>query len=257
MPALALWSVVYTIYTYGGVCEDIGRGEWDLIRSTPRRARNTFIPRTTGRVIGPKCARRCVRVARGNKFCLNGALIAAPYVVYDASPPPFFYPAAMLAWTDALLILVAVCFSLAFPRMPHAVRCHPVAKVAILGFVVLLCHCAPPYGVALALLLVLSSVPCLQPALKVRARARRRPAVDLPTRGGLRVGPASQSLARMQAQDIANKMDIFTQINRKRDKFKREMAGIQKDLAGVKEFYVNAAKSDPRRGKRGRKGGKK
>ena len=69
--------------------------------------------------------------------------------------------------------------------------------------------------------------------------------------------PASQSLARMQAQDIANKMDIFTQINRKRDKFKQEMAGIQKDLAGVKEFYVNAAKSDPRRGKRGRKGGKK
>ena len=69
--------------------------------------------------------------------------------------------------------------------------------------------------------------------------------------------PASQSLARMQAQDIANKMDIFAQINRKRDKFKQEMAGIQKDLAGVKEFYVNAAKNDPRRGKRGRKGGKK
>lgn len=33
--ALALWSVVYTLYTYGRVCEDIGRGGWDLRRSTP------------------------------------------------------------------------------------------------------------------------------------------------------------------------------------------------------------------------------
>ena len=161
----------------------------------------------------------------------------------------------MLAWTDALLILVAVCFSLAFPRMPYAVRCHPVAKVAILVFVVLLCHCAPPYGVALALLLVLSSVPCLQPALKVHVPGATEPFAN-PVEG-FASEPASKSLARMQAQDIANKMDIFTQINRKRDKFKQEMAGIQKDLAGVKEFYVNAAKSDPRRGKRGRKGGKK
>ena len=166
----------------------------------------------------------------------------------------------MLAWTDALLILVAVCFSLAFPRMPHAVRCHPVAKVAILVFVVLLCHCAPPYGVALALLLVLSSVPCLQPALKVHVPSSGAAQETEPFANpveGFASEPASKSLARMQAQDIANKMDIFTQINRKRDKFKQEMAGIQKDLAGVKEFYVNAAKSDPRRGKRGRKGGKK
>lgn len=161
----------------------------------------------------------------------------------------------MLAWTDALLVLVAVCFSLAFPRMPYAVRCHPVAKVAILVFVVLLCHCAPPYGVALALLLVLSSVPCLQPALEVHIPGAAEPFAN-PVEG-FASEPASQSLARMQARDIANKMDIFTQINRKRDKFKQEMAGIQKDLAGVKEFYVNAAKSDPRRGKRGRKGGKK
>ena len=166
----------------------------------------------------------------------------------------------MLAWTDAFLILVAVCFSLAFPRMPHAVRCHPVAKVAILVFVVLLCHCAPPYGVALALLLVLSSVPCLQPALKVHvpgSGAAQETELFANPVEGFASEPASKSLARMQAQDIANKMDIFTQINRKRDQFKQEMAGIQKDLAGVKEFYVNAAKSDPRRGKRGRKGGKK
>ena len=164
----------------------------------------------------------------------------------------------MLAWTDALLILVAVCFSLAFPRMPHAVRCHPVAKV-LSSCLSSCCATACPVGVALALLLVLSSVPCLQPALEVHV-----PGNDaVPTESfanpveGFESEPASQSLARMQAQDIANKMDIFTQINRKRDKFKQEMAGIQKDLAGVKEFYVNAAKSDPRRGKRGRKGGKK
>ena len=161
----------------------------------------------------------------------------------------------MLAWTDALLLLVAVCFSLAFPRMPYTVRCHPVAKVAILVFVVLLCHCAPPYGVALALLLVLSSVPCLQPALKVHVPGSGATEPFANPVEGFASEPASQSLARMQAQDIANKMDIFTQINRKRDKFKQEMAGIQKDLAGVKEFYVNAAKSDPRR--RRRKEGKK
>lgn len=163
----------------------------------------------------------------------------------------------MLAWSNAIIVLVAVCFSLAFPRMPYTVRCHPVAKVAILVFVVLLCHCAPPYGVALALLLVLSSVPCLQPALKVHVPGSGATESFANPVEGFASEPASQSLARMQARDIANKMDIFTQINRKRDKFKQEMAGIQKDLAGVKEFYVNAAKSDPRRGKRGRKGGKK
>ena len=161
----------------------------------------------------------------------------------------------MLTWSDALIVLVAVCFSIAFPRMPHAVRCHPLAKLTILIFVVLLCHCVPPYGVALALLLVLSSVPCLQPALEVHV-----PGSDVvPTESfanpveGFESEPASKSLARMQARDIANKMDIFTQINRKRDQFKQEMAGIQKDLAGVKEFYMNAAKSDPRRRKRARK----
>lgn len=160
----------------------------------------------------------------------------------------------MLAWSDALIVLVAVCVSLAFPRMPHVVRCHPVAKLTILVFVVLLCHCVPSYGVVLALLLVLSSVPCLQPALQVHVPGSSDAATETfanPVES-FASEPASKSLARMRARDIANKMDIFTQINRKRDKFKQEMAGIQKDLAGVKEFYVNAAKSDPRRRKRGK-----
>ena len=160
----------------------------------------------------------------------------------------------MIAWSDAIIVLVAVCMSIAFPRMPHAVRCHPLTKLTILVFVVLLCHCVPSYGVVLALLLVVSSVPCLQPALQVHvpgdgatpAETFANPVESFASE------PASKSLARMQARDIANKMDIFTQINRKRDKFKQEMAGIQKDLAGVKEFYVNAAKGDPRRKKRGK-----
>ena len=137
--------------------------------------------------------------------------------------------------------------------MSSDVTCHPMSRLFVGVLIILLCMCVPQYGVALALLLVLSSVPCLQPALALTeqtnlesfANPSSNPSSDI--KEGM---VASSSIANTKAHEIAQKMDIFTKINRKRDLFKQQIAGIENDLAGIKEFYVNASRGKPGRKKK-------
>lgn len=146
---------------------------------------------------------------------------------------------------DIVIILLAVAFAVGFPRMRTEVKCSGLGRFAIAAVVWLLCARLPGYGVALALLVVLSTVPCLQPAIAVRS--------DVETFASPAEAMAAFANPNPEAHRIAEKMAIFTELNRKRDKFHTQLAGIQKDLVGVKEFYVNASKSQASKSKQQRK----
>lgn len=154
----------------------------------------------------------------------------------------------MVHWIDVLILVVAVSYSIVFPRMTYEVRCHPAAKLVTLILIVLLCSYFAKYGVVLSLLLVLSTVPCLQPAIHVQASTDADAVesftnpIDISSLSEL----SSKSLERSKARDMAQKMTLFTKINQKRDKFKLQIDSIKKDLEGVKEFYRNAAKKKPK-----------
>lgn len=153
----------------------------------------------------------------------------------------------MAHWIDVLIIVVAVSYSIAFPRMAYEVRCHPAAKLVTLILILLLCSYFAKYGVVLSLLLVLSTVPCLQPAIHVQAStdADAVESFTNPINISSSSELSSKSLERSKARDMAQKMTLFTKINQKRDKFKLQIDSIKKDLEGVKEFYRNAAKKKP------------
>ena len=155
----------------------------------------------------------------------------------------------MVHWIDVLIIVVVVCYSIAFPRMPYELRCHPAAKLVTLMLIVLLCSCVDTYGVVLSLLLVLSTVPCLQPAIHVQTSTEANSVESFTNPSDIMSSTdlSDKSLERTKAREMVQKMNLFTKINQKRDKFKLQIDNIKKDLEGVKEFYRNAAKKKPKR----------
>lgn len=183
-------------------------------------------------------------------------------------------------YADIAIVVLAVVFACTLPQLPRALACGVFARVTICVLVLVLCECLPSsLGVPLALLLVLSSVPCLVGATAATsAVADRREGfavrddaaadaddddasdddaadandadndielfqapMDLPPKLDVNARKLHSALQqqKVNADAIAQNMDLFKRIHHKRDRIEHKMSDIRKNLKGVKEYYQN------------------
>jgi hypothetical protein len=149
---------------------------------------------------------------------------------------------------DVIIVCFAVLFSVILPRLHAPVTSHAVTRLVLCVLVVVLCVYLPKWlGVPLALLLVLSAVPVVRIELfGTDSVHRTSPVTEDPTLLEAFVNAKNPdelletfSQKKQGEKAIADKMKVFTRINSKQKEFSQQLANIQSNLKGVREFYAN------------------
>jgi hypothetical protein len=149
---------------------------------------------------------------------------------------------------DVLIVCFAVLFSVILPRLHAPVTSHAVTRLVLCVLVVVLCVYLPKWlGVPLALLLVLSAVPVVR--IELFDTDTEKPPSSEPEDPTLLEAFVNVknpdefietfSQKKQGEKAIAEKMKVFTRINSKQKEFSQQLANIQNNLKGVREFYAN------------------
>ena len=165
---------------------------------------------------------------------------------------------------DIIVLILTVVYAILLPRLMRFVACHSIIRCATCVLILALCLCVPQYGIMLALLLVLSTVPTLtagytyddsvgnkEPYTSCKKHNENKAEDEVeefansPEKSKQEPSLLEQfTMAEINEKVIHDKMKMYEKARNKQHEFENKMEQIHESLKKVKEFYKNHSIGD-------------